>query len=144
MKESVLFIVITLFSLTGTASDKDYGTAIVEELISVYDADTFRVHISGWPDIVGNNIPIRADGFDAPEIRGKCPQEKVGAQRAKSLTVNALENAQTIELRNMRRGKYFRIIADVYVDDRSLKDMHLSAGTAVPYSGGTRISWCSE
>ena len=120
----------------------DYGHVEVLEVVSVYDADTFRVNIAGWPDIIGANMPIRANGFDAPEIRGKCQSEKDAAQRARDLTVNALNNAEVIELRNMQRGKYFRIIADVYVDGEALKDIHLAAGTARPYAGGKRSGWC--
>ncbi len=119
-----------------------YETIVVDEVTSIYDADTFRVNIKGWPPIIGERMPIRANGFDAPEIRGKCEQEKVGAREAKQLTVEALRNADIIELRNQKRGKYFRIIADVFIDGKSLRDMHLSAGTARPYSGGKREGWC--
>lgn len=135
--------VLLVCSGGAAASDREgFGDIQVQEVVSVYDADTFRVNIAGWPDLIGRNMPIRADGFDAPEIRGKCQAEKDGAQRARNLTVNALESAQVVELRNMRRGKYFRIIADVYVDGESLKELHLSAGTARPYDGGKREGWC--
>ena len=131
-------------SVGVSASDrKSFGNIQVQEVVSIYDADTFRVNIDGWPDLIGRNMPIRADGFDAPEIRGKCQAEKDGAQRARDLTVKALQGAEVIELRNMRRGKYFRIIADVYVDGESLKDLHFSAGTARSYAGGNREGWCS-
>ncbi|CUB03201.1 hypothetical protein [Marinomonas fungiae] len=45
--------------------------ATVARINSVYDADTFRVDINDWPDIVGKNIPVRVNGVDAAEIRGK-------------------------------------------------------------------------
>lgn len=137
-------LVLAMFSISGLASDRGgYGDISISEVVSIYDADTFRVNIAGWPDIIGANIPIRADGFDAPEIRGKCQAERDKAQVARDLTVNALESAEVVELRNMRRGKYFRIIADVYLDGEALKDMHLSAGTARPYAGGKREGWCN-
>ena len=141
LKIGVTFLL--LCPVVALASDSNgYGDVEVLEVVSVYDADTFRVNIAGWSDIIGANIPIRADGFDAPEIRGKCQSEKDAAQRARDLTVNALNNAEVIELRNMRRGKYFRIIADVYVDGQSLQELHLTAGTARHYAGGKRESWC--
>lgn len=34
------------------------------------DADTFRVDIDGWPDVVSKRVPVRVKGVDAPEIRG--------------------------------------------------------------------------
>ena len=141
LKIGVTFLLLCPVAL---ASDSNgYGDVEVLKVIAVYDADTFRVDITGWPDIIGANMPIRANGFDAPEIRGKCQAEKDAAHLARDLTVNALKGADVVELRNMRRGKYFRIIADVYVDGESLRDLHLAAGTARPYSGGKREGWCN-
>ena len=142
MMKHIVGVVLVVCSLSVEAADRDFGSVRVDEVTSVYDADTFRVNIHGWPALIGENMPIRADGFDAPEIRGKCEKEKEGARVARELTVKALEDAKIIELRHMRRGKYFRIIADVYVDGQSLKELHLKAGTARPYSGGHREGWC--
>lgn len=119
-----------------------YGDVIVDEVTSIYDADTFRANISGWPSIVGERTPIRINGIDAPEIRGKCEQEKKKARQAKQITVGLLRSAKKIELRNMQRGKYFRIIADVYVDGESVAGHLIRSGLAYEYFGGTRQSWC--
>ena len=42
----------------------------------------------------------------------------------------------------MQRGKYFRILADVYVDGISLADNLIKAGHARVYDGGKRLGWC--
>ena len=43
----------------------------------------------------------------------------------------------------MKRGKYFRIVADVYADGVSLTDKLIKSGYAVPYDGGTKAKdWC--
>lgn len=115
----------------------------VSHIHSVYDADTFRVDIDGWPDIIGKNIPIRVNGVDAAEIRGKCPTEKQQARDARDYTRAFLEQGQAIELRNIERGKYFRLIADVYVDGNSLSEALIESGHAREYHGGTRKGWCS-
>jgi len=115
---------------------------VVSRVVSIYDADTFRVDISGWPPIIGSNMPIRVLGVDAPEIRGKCADEKIKARIAKEVTVNALHNAQIIELRNIKRGKYFRLLADIYLDGKSLASLLISTGHARPYDGGKRAGWC--
>ncbi len=115
---------------------------VVSRVVSIYDADTFRVDINGWPPIIGSNMPIRVLGVDAPEIRGKCADEKAKALEAKAVTVNSLRNAQTIELRNIKRGKYFRLLADIYVDGKSLAALLISSGLARPYDGGKREGWC--
>ena len=54
-----------------------------------------------------------------------------------------LKDAGKIALKNLKRGKYFRIVADVYVDKESLAVMLVEAGVAIPYSGGMKTkNWC--
>ncbi|MEI8706507.1 hypothetical protein [Pseudoalteromonas sp. B62] len=43
-------------------------------------------------------------------MRGKRKQEKDLARQAKQVTVKALRSAKVIELRNTKRGKYFKIV----------------------------------
>ena len=52
-----------------------------------------------------------------------------------------LKTAKVIELRNIQRGKYFRIVADVYVDDKNLADILIKNNLALPYDGGTKRDW---
>jgi micrococcal nuclease len=122
----------------------NYGSAIVSEVTSIYDADTFRANIDGWPAIIGERAPIRVKGVDAPELRGKCEVEKLQARKAKQFTVAKLRGANTVRLDELERGKYFRILAVVYVDGEDLGQALIDAGLARPYDGGTRQSWCEQ
>ena len=70
-----MFILVIVLAFTAQAKPQ-YGTVTVSKVISVYDGDTFRVDINSLPPIVGKNIPIRVNGVDTPEIRGKCQYEK--------------------------------------------------------------------
>ncbi|MES1930037.1 nuclease [Salinisphaera dokdonensis CL-ES53] len=140
----VVCVYTVLAALLGSAIARDYGDAQVERVTSIYDGDTFRVDIAGWPRIIGERVPIRLRGADTPEMRGKCQAEKELARKAKQFTVAALRNASTIELRDMERGKYFRIVADVEVDARDLGEELIAAGLAHPYDGGARVGWCSH
>ena len=114
----------------------------INQVTSIYDADTFRADIEGWPDIIGKRISVRVNGIDGPELKGKCQAEKVVARKAKQHTVELLRGGKVIELRNMQRGKYFRILADVYIDGNSLAENLISAGLARSYEGGKRLDWC--
>ena len=135
-------ITFLIIFVSFTAYAKDYGNVTVSEVTSIYDADTFRVNIKGYPPIVGERIPVRVLGVDAPELSGKCEAEKIKAIQAKQFTVQALRSAKIIELRNIQRGKYFRILANVYVDDKNLADSLIKAGHARVYDGGKRLGWC--
>ena len=126
-----------------SATATEYGSVTVDSIYSIYDADTFRVVINNWPKIIGKNISIRIKGIDAPEIRGKCEIEKQKALVAKQFTVQLLTNAKVIELRNIKRGKYFRILADVFVDGKNLAEMLINKKLVNTYNGGTREGWCS-
>lgn len=128
--------------VSNTFNKKGYSDATVSEVTSIDDAITFHVNIEGYPPIVGERIPVRLLGVDTPEIKGKCESEKVEARVAKQFTVQALRSAKTIELRNMQRGKYFRILANVYVDGKNLADGLIKAGHARSYDGGKRLGWC--
>jgi len=105
--------------------------------------DTFRVNIKGYPALLGERVPIRVGGIDTPEMRGKCVQEKELARKAKQLTVGLLRGATKIELRHMKRGKYFRIVADVYIDNKNLADSLFEAGLGERYEGKKKNKdWC--
>jgi len=138
---AVLSVALHLPSV-GVTAPKEYGNVVVDEVTSIYDADTFTVNIHGWPSIVGERISVRVKGIDAPEIRGKCRAEIVRARLAKEFTVAQLRAAQRIELRNLGRDKYFRILADVYVDGRDLAQQLVQRDFARLYDGGRKSSWC--
>ena len=141
-----LLIITLLFSLAlhgESLSNKNYGSTVVSKVTSIYDGDTFRANLVGYPEIVGYRIGIRVNGIDTPEMRGKCQKEKDLARKAKQFAVTKLRAAKKIELRNMKRGKYFRIVADVYVDNHNLGRMLIENHLAVPYDGGHKAKdWC--
>lgn len=120
----------------------EYGSVIVSEIRTVYDGDTFKVNIDNWPAIVGQSISVRVKGVDTPELRGKCQAEKDAARRAKQFTVAMLRAGEVVELRGLERDKYFRLLAEVWIDGKSLGEALVSSGNAVVYEGGTKSTWC--
>lgn len=119
---------------------KDYGNAIVSEVISIYDGDTFRVNIKSYPDIAGESMSLKVNDIDTPEMRGKCQKGKDLAHEAKQFTISKLRAAKKIELRNIQSGKYFRIVADMYVDNENLTELLIHNNIGVKYDGGNKIS----
>ena len=136
----VLYLTVTFQAQAAP----QYGTVTVSKVISVYDGDTFRVNIDSLPPIVGKNIPIRVNGVDTPEIRGKCQYEKNLALKARDFVRAKLANAKEIKLTNLQRGKYFRVVANVLVDGVSLEQELLDNELAYEYSGGKKLSWCRQ
>lgn len=142
--KSFLLIASIFLTNVGAESLKDinFDNAVVEKVTSIYDGDTFRANIKDYPKIVGYRMGVRILGIDTPEMKGKCKTEKELARKAKKLTVSLLRGAERIELKNVKRGKYFRLLADVYVDGISVADELMKNGFAVKYDGGTKIDWC--
>jgi micrococcal nuclease len=137
---------ILLLNLIGApmlaaAPRADYGSVRVDEVSSIYDGDTIRVSIHAWPAVAGERIPVRLYGIDTPEMSDKRPRVYKLARSAKQFSVAQLRGAKRIELRQMRRDKYFRLLAEVWVDGRNLSELLLKAGLAKPYFGGKKVSW---
>lgn len=141
-KCAVVFSILFSLPGMGAAASKEYGNVIVDEVTSIYDADTFTVNIHDWPPLIGERISVRVKGIDAPELKGKCRSEVLKARQAKEFTVEQLRSGKRIELRNLGRDKYFRVLADVIIDGKDLAAQLVSRNFARLYDGGTKSSWC--
>lgn len=111
-------------------------------VLSVYDGDSIRVQIPGWPNIVGQNMPVRILGIDTPELRGKCAEEKARARAARDRLRAILPKGRRIELRQIDRGKYFRLLAEIWIEDQNIGQGLVTQGLAAAYQGGPRPVWC--
>lgn len=129
---------IALLLLIATSSRAE--TIDQVQVISVYDGDTFKVNIPGVPAILGKGIPVRVFGIDTPEMKSKVPCEQQLAKSAKALSTKLL-TGQKVTLLNVRRDKYFRILADVMVNGVLLRQELIDAGLAHSYFGRTKAPW---
>ena len=141
----ILWILLAgIFGLVAAGVDegelKTYGSATIV-ITSIYDGDTFRGNIVGYPAIIGDRISVRVAGIDCPEMRDKRAAVKRKAQEAKQFTVKRLREGKKIELLEMRRDKYFRILARVMIDGQDLGAELIKAGLAKPYDGGMKAAW---
>ena len=109
-----------------------------------YDADTVTFNIPHIHPLIGRNMSVRLLGIDAPEIKTSNACEKEKAKKAKNLVGGLLKNAKRIDLEKVKKGKYFRIVADIKFDGKYLKDYLLRSGLAYPYQGGKKkkVNWC--
>jgi micrococcal nuclease len=124
--------------------DHDPGTFRCVKFEKNYDGDTITVQIPGVHPLLGRDISVRVYGIDTPEMKGKSPCEGERAKEARDLVRSLLSGAKNIELRNLQRDKYFRILAEVVADGVSVREKLLGAKLAYPYDGGTKakVNWC--
>ena len=149
MRLLMIALAVSMFAIIACTQIKkppprtlDSTLVVVQRVVSVYDADTFRVSLKDWPEYLGDDISIRVRGIDAPEIRGKCESEKVKARAARDYVRQRLSKSSTISLHNIEPGKYFRLVADVQLDGTSLAQELINQGLARSYDGGHRQGWC--
>jgi len=114
------------------------------EYVDNYDGDTITVNIPKLHPLLGRGIKIRIKGIDTAEIKGSRPCEKKIALYTKKFVKNLLTKARKIEIRNPSRGKYFRILADLWFDQVNLKEILLEENLAIPYNGKKKsdYNWC--
>lgn len=110
-------------------------------VLAVIDGDTFRAQIPVWEGLTVTTL-VRLDGIDAPEIRGKCKEEKDKAAQAKEALTKFLRG-EVITLHSVQPDKYSgRVVADVRVNFQSVATQMIDRGLARKYTGGERQGWC--
>lgn len=114
------------------------------QYIKNYDGDTITFNIPGVHALIGNHIKIRLKDIETAEIESKNKCEKQKALEAKKAVAKLLKKAKRIDLLNIDRGKYFRIVADVRFDGQDLSKILIKKKLAYLYDGKKKpvINWC--
>lgn len=110
----------------------------------VLDGDTVEVHVDFLPKELGNKLYVRVWGVDTPEKgwRAKSEKENTMGLKASEFTKNAVQNAKTIEIQIVAWDKFGgRILGDVIIDGKSLRQMLLENGYAREYYGDKKLDW---
>jgi len=106
-------------------------------VVSVYDSDTITV-VAYMPTLY--KFSVRVLGIDGPELRTKNEREKALALKGKSFTESFCLN-KVVELKNHGKEKYGRVLAEVWIDGKSLGKGLIAAGLARAYDGGHKEPW---
>jgi len=101
------------------------------QFVRAIDGDTVVINIPRLPAIFGHCVSIRLAGIQSPEIRSKDKDTFHRAMKAKQFLQTKCEKAEKITLCNCKRGKYFRIIADLFIDGLCVNSELVRAGLAV-------------
>jgi endonuclease YncB( thermonuclease family) len=114
-------------------------------LVAVHDGDTMTVNIHSLPPVFGDKIRVRVRGADSAELTSKVKCEVDVAIKAREF-VRKMVTGKKIVLKNVWRDKYFRLLATVEVDGKSVGDELIKAGLAVKYDGLNKrpVKWCGK
>lgn len=91
-------------------------------------------------------MTVRLNGVDAPEVNSSNKCESALAKEATEFVKKELEKAKVINLLDVKKDKYFRLLAEIELDGKILSRILLSKGFAYKYDGGTKqvINWCKS
>lgn len=106
-------------------------------VVSVYDGDTFTLAVWNREIQKWTKWPVRVAGIDCPELRTKNANEKTIALKAKAFVEQTILHKH-VQLENVSREKYGRVLADVHIENKNLSELLLKRKLAVVYDGGTK------
>lgn len=117
------------------------------QFISNYDGDTLMVELPGLPRVFGHHISVRVKHVDTPEMMSSDPCARAVAAEGREKVGALLRTAKTIDLINVDRDKYFRILAEVRINGTlMLHEFLIDNRLAIPYEGDqkSKINWCPQ
>jgi|TARA_R100000995_G_scaffold18433_1_gene7516 micrococcal nuclease len=88
-------------------------------IVKVIDGDTVDVDIDLGFSVVLKKQRVRLYEIDTPESRTRDLVEKKFGLLSKSYLLNKLDNADTITLVSHDKGKFGRILGELFIDDDS-------------------------
>jgi endonuclease YncB( thermonuclease family) len=139
--KKVLATLFCLLSFNVFAQTAMYDFKITR----VIDGDTVEFEANFLPAPLKPRLSIRVYGVDTPEKghRAMCPDEAQRGLAASEFTKNAI-NASSQRFVTIRSWDKYggRVLGDVILDGKSLREMLISNGFGREYFGDKKVSWC--
>jgi endonuclease YncB( thermonuclease family) len=134
-----------LFFLTLFLSSVLYAQGPYEwKVIRAVDGDTVEIQVDFLPSELGNKLHIRIWGVDTPEKgwRAHSKHENELGLKASEFTKNAIANSKEIKVSLIMWDKFGgRVLGDLIIDGKSLRQLLLDNGYAREYYGDKKQSW---
>ncbi|MDP1625901.1 MAG: thermonuclease family protein [Parvibaculum sp.] len=135
---AVLFA--ALFPPFAQAAERLAGP-VEAEVVRVIDGDSLVVRARIW---LGQTVEthVRLAGVDAPELRGKCEEEKRQAEAARAALASLTQGP--VRLSDIETDKYGgRVLARIEsAAHGDVATALVARGVVRAYDGGTRGGWC--
>ncbi len=141
---AMAMLLLEFFPAAGSPRQEIINGPMTGEVLNVLDGDTVNVKVHVW---IGQEIEtsLRVEGIDAPEIKGKCTEERTLAEAARQEMIKLLGD-NLIRIYNIRLEKYAgRVLAEVETTGGIDIGRHMiEKGLARPYHGEKRRPWCAK
>jgi endonuclease YncB( thermonuclease family) len=140
-------IVLMAPGIAEARENKTLAGPFPARVLNILDGDTLDVNVRTWLNQSIETL-VRLEGVDAPESRGRCPEETALALQATQFLESKLGTYSKgfidVTLYDVRNDKFSgRVIAKVATKDvPDLSRALIDGGFARPYTGGPRLPWC--
>ncbi len=134
-------LLLSLFLVNPAFAKNPYDLRVVR----VVDGDTVEIDAPFLPIELRQVLKLRILGVDTPEkgSGAKCRSESDKGYAATKFTETLVARATKHQVVFDKWDKYGgRVLGDLLLDGKSLKDQLLSNGHARPYKGDKKASWC--
>lgn len=141
-----LFLALLLVPVLAWAQRTPQGVTYPAEIVRVNDGDTVVIAAPFLPPPLKPELAVRIFGVDTPEKghRAQCPQENVRGQAATEFTKAAVQNSRQRQVTLYAWDKFGgRVLGDIILDGRSLRQGLIANGFAREYFGEAKTSWCN-
>ena len=146
-KYFIIGLLMSTFASLATAQGKQKEGVTYDAVITrVIDGDTVAFQANFLPDPLKKELSIRVFGVDTPEKghRAQCESENVRGQAATAFTKAQINAATKRQVVLMDWDKYGgRVLGDVLLDGKSLRQMLIQNGYAREYYGEAKQTWCN-
>lgn len=141
-----IVIALCLLPALVWAQRTPQGVTYPAEIMRVNDGDTVVIAAPFLPAPLKPELAVRIFGVDTPEKghRAQCPQENARGQAATEFTKAAIQNSRQRQVTLYAWDKFGgRVLGDIILDGRSLRQGLIANGFAREYFGEAKTSWCN-
>ena len=144
--KKLLLAVLLLSALVIAQGKMPKNSATYDaQIIRVSDGDTIVIAATFLPAPLKPELAVRIYGVDTPEKghRAQCPSEAQRGEQASAWTKQLVASGQKFQVTLYGWDKFGgRVLGDILVDGRSVRQGLIAAGLAREYYGEAKQSWC--
>ena len=146
--KTIIATVLTVFAMIGSAyaQKQPQGVTYDTQVLRVSDGDTIVISARFLPAPLKPELAVRIYGVDTPEKghRAQCPSEAQRGEQASAWTKQLVASGQKFQVTLYGWDKFGgRVLGDILVDGRSVRQGLIAAGLAREYYGEAKQSWCN-
>ncbi len=146
MIKKILLLLLAAPLVAFAQSKQKSGVTYDAVITRVIDGDTVAFQADFLPAPLKKELSIRVFGVDTPEkgFRAQCASEAQRGEAASAFTKAAVAQASQRQVVLIDWDKYGgRVLGDVLLDGKSLRQMLITKGFAREYYGEAKQSWCN-